>query len=99
MADCCCTPPPLNPDPHRDNAAYRRVLCVVLAINTVMFLVEIGAGLAAGSHHYKLTPSTSSVTPQTTRSALSWSIGPALSGSGRLGQRRWDCSDCGLSEQ
>src|SRR5215471_7710282 len=49
MADCCCTPPPLNLDPHRANAAYRRVLWVVLAINTVMFLVEIGAGLAAGS--------------------------------------------------
>ena len=50
MADCCCTPPPLNLDPHRGNAAtYRRVLWTVLAINAVMFLVEIGAGLAAGS--------------------------------------------------
>jgi Co/Zn/Cd efflux system component len=50
MADCCCTPPPLNLDPHRGNAAiYRRVLWIVLAINAVMFLVEIGAGLAAGS--------------------------------------------------
>src|SRR5215471_5492835 len=49
MADCCCTPPPLNLDPHRGNAAFSRVLWVVLAINTVMFLVEIGAGLAAGS--------------------------------------------------
>src|SRR6187399_732741 len=50
MADCCCTPPPLNLDPHRGNAsAYRRVLWWVLAINAVMFLVEIGAGLAAGS--------------------------------------------------
>src|SRR2546421_2149062 len=50
MADCCCTPLPLNPDPHRGNAsAYRRVLWAVLAINAVMFLVEIGAGLAAGS--------------------------------------------------
>src|SRR6266852_7980256 len=50
MADCCCTPPPLNLDPHRDNAsAYRRVLWAVLAINAIMFLVEIGAGLAAGS--------------------------------------------------
>src|SRR2546428_10307107 len=36
-------------DPHRDNAAYRRVLWVVLAINAAMFAVEIGAGLAAGS--------------------------------------------------
>ncbi len=51
MADCCCTPPPLNlDDPRRGNAAaYRRVLWAVLAINAVMFLVEIGAGLAAGS--------------------------------------------------
>src|SRR5512133_3401004 len=50
MADCRCTPPPLNLDPHRANAAaYRRVLWAVLAINAVMFLVEIGAGLAAGS--------------------------------------------------
>src|SRR3954471_1048538 len=50
MADCCCTPPPLNLDPHKENvAAYRRVLWAVLAINGTMFLVEIGAGLAAGS--------------------------------------------------
>jgi Co/Zn/Cd efflux system component len=50
MADCCCTPPPAGLDPHRGNAgAYRRVLWAVLAINAVMFLVEIGAGLAAGS--------------------------------------------------
>ncbi|MPZ10886.1 MAG: cation transporter [Kiloniellaceae bacterium] len=34
--------------PERD-ARYRRVLWVVLAINAAMFLVEIGAGLAAGS--------------------------------------------------
>jgi Co/Zn/Cd efflux system component len=49
MADCCCAPPPLNPDPHRGNVAYRRVLWAVLAINAVMFLIEIVAGLAAGS--------------------------------------------------
>ena len=49
MADCCC-PPPLDLDPHQGKAtAYRRVLWAVLAINTVMFLAEIGAGLAAGS--------------------------------------------------
>ena len=49
MADCCC-PPPLDLDPHQGKAtAYRRVLWAVLAINTVMFLVEIGAGMAAGS--------------------------------------------------
>jgi Co/Zn/Cd efflux system component len=46
-ADCCgqCH----VPDPHRGNRAYRRVLWAVLAINAVMFLVEIGAGVAAGS--------------------------------------------------
>jgi len=49
MADCCCTPPPLNPDPHRGSPAYRRVLWTVLAVNAAMFLVEIGAGVAAGS--------------------------------------------------
>ena len=49
MADCCCTPPPLNLDPHRGNPTYRRVLWTVLAINASMFVVEIGAGVAAGS--------------------------------------------------
>lgn len=49
MADCCCTPPPVNLDPHRGNAGYRHTLWLVLAINAAMFLVEIGAGLAAGS--------------------------------------------------
>jgi Co/Zn/Cd efflux system component len=49
MADACCSPPPLNLDRHRDNKAYRRVLWAVLAINGIMFLAEIGAGLAAGS--------------------------------------------------
>jgi Co/Zn/Cd efflux system component len=49
MADCCCTPPPLNLDPHRGSPTYRRVLWAVLAINGAMFLIEIGAGLAAGS--------------------------------------------------
>lgn len=36
-------------DPQRGNPAYRRVLVVVLAINAMMFAVEVGAGLAAGS--------------------------------------------------
>ena len=49
MADHCCAPPPLNLDPHRGNNTYRRVLWAVLAINAAMFLIEIGAGLAAGS--------------------------------------------------
>jgi Co/Zn/Cd efflux system component len=39
----------LKLDPHRGNSVYRRVLWTVLAINGMMFLVEIGAGLAAGS--------------------------------------------------
>ena len=45
--DCCdhCH----SSDPHRGNPAYRRVLWAVLAVNAAMFLVEIGAGLAAGS--------------------------------------------------
>ena len=50
MAERCCTPPPLNLDAHRGRASvYRRVLWAVLTINVVMFLAEIGAGLAAGS--------------------------------------------------
>jgi Co/Zn/Cd efflux system component len=50
MADCCCTPPPLNLDGPNGNAAkYRRALWAVLAINAVMFVIEVGAGLAAGS--------------------------------------------------
>jgi Co/Zn/Cd efflux system component len=49
MADCCCTLPPLNLDPHRGSSAYRRVLWIVLAINAAMFLLEIGAGVTAGS--------------------------------------------------
>jgi Co/Zn/Cd efflux system component len=46
-ANCChdCH----DDDPQRGNPAYRRVLWIVLAINAVMFAVEIGAGLAAGS--------------------------------------------------
>jgi Co/Zn/Cd efflux system component len=36
-------------DPHRGSAAYKRVLWIVLAINAIMFVVEIAAGLAAGS--------------------------------------------------
>src|SRR5690348_18502508 len=36
-------------DPQRGNPVYRRVLWTVLGINAAMFIVEIGAGLAAGS--------------------------------------------------
>jgi len=45
--NCCDHCPTL--DPHRGNAAFRRVLWAVLGINAAMFLIEIGAGLAAGS--------------------------------------------------
>jgi Co/Zn/Cd efflux system component len=51
MAAHCCEHHH-SPDPGGDPArqsAYRRVLWAVLAINAVMFAVEIGAGLAAGS--------------------------------------------------
>ena len=46
MSGACCNH---SSDPHRGSPAYRRVLWLVLAINAAMFLVEIGAGLAAGS--------------------------------------------------
>jgi len=50
MADCCCTPPPLNLGPDKAAAGtFRRALWAVLAINAVMFAVEAGAGLAARS--------------------------------------------------
>src|SRR5215467_14003394 len=45
--NCCDHCPTL--DPHRGNAAFRRVLWAVLGINAAMFMVEIGAGLLAGS--------------------------------------------------
>ena len=48
MPGDCCDQCHL-PDPHRGNQGYRRVLWAVLAINAVMLLVEIGAGVAAGS--------------------------------------------------
>jgi Co/Zn/Cd efflux system component len=47
VMDCCDHGH--TPDPHRGNPAYRRVLWAVLGINATMFVVEIGAGLAAGS--------------------------------------------------
>jgi Co/Zn/Cd efflux system component len=46
-AECCSHDHP--PDINRGHPGYRRVLWIVLAINAAMFLVEIGAGLAAGS--------------------------------------------------
>lgn len=48
-AHCCAHGHHHGPqDPERD-ARFRRILWAVLAINAAMFLVEIGAGLAAGS--------------------------------------------------
>jgi len=68
MTDCCCTPPPPNLSADKGKvAAYRRVLWAVLAINGAMFLIEIGAGLAAGSA--SLQADASSVTLQAIRSA------------------------------
>lgn len=50
MNDCCCGPPPLNLGANKTrDAAYRRVLWTVLAINSAMFAIEAVAGLAAGS--------------------------------------------------
>jgi Co/Zn/Cd efflux system component len=50
MDDCCCAPPPLNLGGNKKaNDAYKRVLWAVLLINAVMFAVEAGAGVAAGS--------------------------------------------------
>jgi Co/Zn/Cd efflux system component len=46
MSASCCEQ---TLDPHRGNAKYRRVLWAVLAINVLMFTVEVVAGLAAGS--------------------------------------------------
>lgn len=48
-ASCCGHDHHHQIDPHRGNAGYRRVLWAVLAINAAMFIVEIGAGVAAGS--------------------------------------------------
>jgi Co/Zn/Cd efflux system component len=50
MNNCCCAPPPLDLGGNRKREVdYRRVLWTVLAINAVMFAVEVIAGLAAGS--------------------------------------------------
>lgn len=43
---CCQTPPSGQ---HGCNAAYKKVLWIVLAINAVMFLVELVLGFVAGS--------------------------------------------------
>jgi Co/Zn/Cd efflux system component len=46
MSASCCNQPV---DTHRGNEGYRRVLWAVLAINAVMFAVEVVGGLASGS--------------------------------------------------
>lgn len=43
-AHCCAAPTPNRVDP-----AYRRVLWIALLVNAVMFVMEVTAGLAAGS--------------------------------------------------
>jgi Co/Zn/Cd efflux system component len=49
MSADCCGHDHHHIDPNRGDAKYRRVLWAVLATNAAMFLVEIGAGVAAGS--------------------------------------------------
>jgi Co/Zn/Cd efflux system component len=49
MSASCCHHDHSAGDPHRGNSAYKRVLWIVLSINAVMFLVEMAAGLSAGS--------------------------------------------------
>jgi hypothetical protein len=46
MSASCCEQ---TVDPHRGDAKYRCVLWAVLAINVVMFTIEVAARLAAGS--------------------------------------------------
>ena len=50
MSAHCCSPHNDHEPPAAErDGRYRRVLWAVLAINAAMFLVEIGAGVAAGS--------------------------------------------------
>ena len=49
MSADCCGHDHHHIDPNRGDAGYRRVLWAVLAINATMFLVEVAAGVAAGS--------------------------------------------------
>lgn len=45
-AHCCHTP---EPPRHGEPPGYRRVLWIALAVNFLMFAIEIGAGVQAGS--------------------------------------------------
>lgn len=49
MSASCCRHGHQHHDTNRNNPGYRRVLWAVLAINAAMFLVEVAAGVAAGS--------------------------------------------------
>ena len=49
MSDHCCAHEHHIPDTQQHDKRYRRVLWAVLGINAVLFLVEIVAGVAAGS--------------------------------------------------
>jgi Co/Zn/Cd efflux system component len=49
MSSCCQSDACSETDPRRGDPAFRRILWIVLAINAAMFIVEIVAGLAAGS--------------------------------------------------
>ena len=49
MSASCCGHDHHHHDAGSDSPGYRRVLWAVLAINATMFMVEIGAGVAAGS--------------------------------------------------
>lgn len=46
---CCQAPPPPAQDHGTDRRGYWRVLWLVLALNAAMFVLELVAGLAAGS--------------------------------------------------
>lgn len=98
MADCCCTPPPLDLDTHKRNVAkYRRVLWAVLAINAAMFVIEVGAGLAAGSASLQADALDSWATRRTTASVfslLAWPCGTEH----RLRwlRVRWESLICGV---
>jgi Co/Zn/Cd efflux system component len=48
MSATCCDHEPSH-DAHRGDPAFKRTLWVVLAINAIMFVIEVCAGLAAGS--------------------------------------------------
>lgn len=49
MGTCCEHDHCAAPQHRQDDTAYRRVLLAVLALNGGMFIVEVAAGLAAGS--------------------------------------------------